>query len=160
VSAIVSAVVSAWWCCRAGGLAGRRGLAFTRGSFVYSGIVHWSKSFLAFNTSFIARPPLYFAVHIALCMVPPRPPCFAIQPTILVMAISCKSQVVAGEVNPLTRSRRGTQRCCMILWGARHTRATRLDTTGGTEHGGTNSSANSLCRVPAPGHAVRSIYRK
>ena len=49
--------------------------------------------FLAFNTSFIATsPPGYFVINIAYYMVFPRPPCFAIQLTILVMAISCKGQ--------------------------------------------------------------------
>jgi len=31
-------------------------------------------------------------------MVPPCPPCFAIQHTILVMAISCKGQVAGGRI--------------------------------------------------------------
>jgi len=37
-------------------------------------------------------PPLYFAINIAQYMVSARPPCFAIQHTILVYTISCKGQ--------------------------------------------------------------------
>jgi len=45
---------------------GGKYLAFTRYVFVYSGIVHWSILFLAFNTSFIATaPPLIVAINIA-----------------------------------------------------------------------------------------------
>ena len=65
------------------------GLAFTRYSFVYLESVHESILFLAFNTS---TPPVYFAINIAQCIVSPRPPGFAIQHTVLVMAISCKGQ--------------------------------------------------------------------
>ena len=39
-------------------------------------------------------PPLYFAINNAQYMVSPRPPCVAIQRTILVMEISCKGQVL------------------------------------------------------------------
>jgi len=41
---------------------------------------------------YCTSPPLYFAINIAQYLVSPRPPCFAIQHTILVMAISCKGQ--------------------------------------------------------------------
>jgi len=40
------------------------------------------------------NPPLYFAINIAQYMVSPRPPCFAIQHTILIVATSCKGQAV------------------------------------------------------------------
>jgi len=56
--------------------------------FVYSGIVHWSILFLAFNTPFIAPSPSYFRINIAQYIVFPRPPCFAIQHTTLVMTIN------------------------------------------------------------------------
>jgi len=39
---------------------------------------------------FLQPSPLYFAINIAEYMVSPRPPCFAIQHTILVITISCK----------------------------------------------------------------------
>jgi len=41
---------------------------------------------------YCTRPPVDFAMNIAQYMPPPMPPCFAIQHTILVMAISCKGQ--------------------------------------------------------------------
>jgi len=67
---------------------------YTRDPFVYSGIVNWSILLLAFNTSFIATPPrLDIAKKIAQHMVSSRPLCFAIQHTILLMAISCKGHV-------------------------------------------------------------------
>jgi len=76
-------------------------LAFTRQSFVYSGIVNWSILLLAFNTSFMATPgELDFAINIAQYMVYPRPPCVATQHTILVMAISYKGQLVRLQYPP------------------------------------------------------------
>jgi len=42
-------------------------------------------------------PPLYFAINIAQYMVSARPPCFAIQHTILVYTIACKGQVRERE---------------------------------------------------------------
>jgi len=45
---------------------------------------------------FCNPPSLYFATNITQYMVSPRPPCFAIQHTILVIAISCKGQTVRG----------------------------------------------------------------
>ena len=51
-------------------------MAFTRYSFVYPGIVHWSMLFLAFNTSCIATPtPLIVETNIAQCIwCSPCPP--------------------------------------------------------------------------------------
>ena len=54
------------------------GLAFTRDSFLYSGIVHWSILFLAFNTSFITTPPRCCLQSISRNYGFPPPPCFAI----------------------------------------------------------------------------------
>jgi len=67
-------------------------LAFTRCSFVDSRIVHQSILFLPFNAYYNPRP-LDFAMNIAQYMVSLQPPCFVIQHTILVMAISCKGHV-------------------------------------------------------------------
>jgi len=73
-----------------------RGLAFTRDSFVYSGIVHRSIRFFEFDTSSLATTSrLYFAINIAQCMGFPLPPCVAIQHTRWVMSIFCKGQVGA-----------------------------------------------------------------
>jgi len=57
------------------------------------------QSFVAFDTSFITPPPLYFAINLAQCMVFPRPLCFFIQHTILVMAISCRGQILVHRSN-------------------------------------------------------------
>ena len=59
-------------------------LAFTRNSFVDSGIVHQSILFLALDTSFTA-PPLYFAIDIEQYMGSPQAPCVAIQHAILIL---------------------------------------------------------------------------
>jgi len=87
-------------------------LTFTRDSFVYSGSVHSSILFLAFNT-FIAPPPLCFAINCAIYGFPPHPPpCFAIQHTILVIAISCQGQYRARS----SRGSSGSQESIGRAW--------------------------------------------
>jgi len=76
-------------------------LAFTRDSFVWGWCTDLFDSW--HSTPPLLHPsPLYVATHIAQPMIPPRPSCFAIQDTILVMAISCEGQQpprVPGEPN-------------------------------------------------------------
>ena len=70
-----------------------RVLAFTRYSFVDSGIAHKSLLILALNPSSIA-PLCMLQSTLGNIRIPPEPTCFAIQHTILVLVltIACKGQ--------------------------------------------------------------------
>jgi len=80
----------------------RHALAFTRYSFVYSGTVHLSILFLAFNM-FIASPTVVCCSH--YCAIYPSASLICNQHTMLVMAVSCKGKPSQGEIPEGGRAR-------------------------------------------------------